>query len=65
MNILPIPMLDGGHLMFMGIECVRGKPLSEKAIIMAQRVGLALLVALMVFALYNDILRLVTGKMLP
>jgi len=65
MNILPIPMLDGGHLLFMGIECARGKPLNEKALITAQRVGLALLVALMVFALYNDVLRLVTGKMIP
>ena len=65
MNILPIPMLDGGHLLFMVIEWVRGKPLKEKTLVMAQRVGLALLVALMVFALYNDILRLVTGKMLP
>ncbi len=65
LNILPIPMLDGGHLMFIGIECARGKPLSEKALGVAQRVGFALLVTLMVFALYNDILRLITGKMLP
>jgi regulator of sigma E protease len=65
LNILPIPLLDGGHLMFLGIESVRRKPLSEKALMMAQRVGLALLITLMVFALYNDILRLITGKMLP
>jgi regulator of sigma E protease len=65
LNILPIPLLDGGHLLFFGIEFVRRKPLSEKVLIVAQKVGLALLIALMVFALYNDILRLVTGKMLP
>jgi regulator of sigma E protease len=65
LNILPIPLLDGGHLMFLGIECVRGKPLGEKVLMVAQRVGLALLVTLMVFALYNDVLRLITGKMLP
>jgi regulator of sigma E protease len=65
LNILPIPLLDGGHLLFFGIEFVRRKPLSEKVLAMAQKVGLALLVALMVFALYNDVLRLVTGKLLP
>lgn len=65
LNILPIPLLDGGHLLFFGIEFIRRKPLSEKVLLVAQKVGLALLVALMVFALYNDILRLVTGKMLP
>ncbi len=65
LNVLPIPVLDGGHLMFLVIEMVRRKPLSEKVVMMAQRVGLALLVTLMVFALYNDILRLVTGKLLP
>jgi len=65
LNILPIPLLDGGHLLFLGIEFVRRKPLNEKVLVVAQKVGLALLVALMVFALYNDILRLVTGKMLP
>jgi regulator of sigma E protease len=65
LNVLPIPILDGGHLMFLAIEAVRRKPLGENAMAMAQRVGLALIVALMVFALYNDILRLITGRMLP
>lgn len=65
LNILPIPILDGGHLLFMGIELVRRKPLSERSMLMAQRVGLALLVTLMVFALYNDIIRLITGKTFP
>jgi regulator of sigma E protease len=65
LNLLPIPILDGGHLMFLGIEAIRRKPVSEKVIIISQRVGLALLLTLMVFALYNDILRLFTGKMVP
>jgi regulator of sigma E protease len=65
LNILPIPILDGGHLLFLSIEAVRRRPLAENVMAMAQRVGLALLVALMVFALYNDILRLITGRMLP
>jgi regulator of sigma E protease len=65
LNILPIPLLDGGHLMFLGIECIRRRPLSERVLAMSQRVGLILLVALMVFAFYNDILRLISGRMLP
>ncbi len=65
LNVLPIPILDGGHLLFIVVELIRKKPLSERVMMIAQRVGLALLVTLMVFALYNDILRLVTGKTLP
>jgi len=65
LNLLPIPILDGGHLMFLAIEFVRKKPIKENVIMVAQRLGLMILVALMVFALYNDILRLITGKMLP
>lgn len=65
LNLLPIPILDGGHLLFLGIEFVRRKPASEKVVMVAQRVGLAILVTLMVFALYNDIIRWITGKMLP
>ncbi|MFQ5847839.1 MAG: RIP metalloprotease RseP [Candidatus Methylomirabilales bacterium] len=58
LNLLPIPILDGGHLLFFSIELLRGKPVSVKRREMAQRVGLVLLVALMVFAFYNDIFRL-------
>jgi len=58
LNLLPIPILDGGHLAFFGIELLRGKPISVKKREMAQRVGLVLLVALMIFAFYNDIFRL-------
>ncbi|MBI5640510.1 MAG: RIP metalloprotease RseP [Nitrospirae bacterium] len=65
LNLLPVPVLDGGHLVFLLIERIRNKPLGEKVIMMAQRVGIALLVTLMVFALYNDIGRLISGKTLP
>ncbi|HAG51393.1 MAG TPA: RIP metalloprotease RseP [Deltaproteobacteria bacterium] len=58
LNLLPIPVLDGGYLVFFGIEAMRGKPLSEKVIMVAQQIGIALLVLLMVFVTYNDILRL-------
>jgi regulator of sigma E protease len=65
LNLLPIPMLDGGHILFLGIEAVRGKPLNEKVIMVAQRVGLAMILTLMIFAFYNDVMRLITGKMIP
>jgi regulator of sigma E protease len=62
LNLLPIPVLDGGHILFLGIEALRRKPLSEKVIMASQRVGLAVLLMLMAFAFYNDIVRLITGK---
>ena len=65
LNLLPIPVLDGGHLLFLAIEAVRRKPLSEKVILMAQKAGIAILVSLMVFALYNDLGRIFAGKVLP
>lgn len=65
LNLLPIPILDGGHILFLGIEAIRRKPLNEKLITVAQRVGLALILFIMVFALYNDIMRLITGKTFP
>lgn len=65
LNLLPIPILDGGHILFLGIEAVRRKPLSDKAIMIAQKVGLAMIIFLMVFAFYNDIMRLITGKTIP
>jgi regulator of sigma E protease len=65
LNLLPIPILDGGHLLFLGIEAIRKKPLSERAIMIAQRIGLAVIITLMVFAMYNDIFRLTSGKPLP
>lgn len=58
LNLLPIPVLDGGHLLYYLIELVKGRPVSERAMIAGQFVGLTLIVALMGLALYNDILRL-------
>ncbi len=57
LNILPIPVLDGGHLVFLGIEVFRRKPLSLKQRALVQQVGLAFLLILMVFITYNDIAR--------
>jgi regulator of sigma E protease len=54
---LPIPVLDGGHLLFSLIEWVRGKPVSLRKREIAQQVGMVLLVGLMIFAFYNDIFR--------
>ena len=58
LNLLPVPVLDGGHLVFYTIEAVRGAPLSMQKMELAQRVGAALLVGLMVFALFNDVSRI-------
>lgn len=58
-NLLPIPMLDGGHLLFYSIESVKGSPISEKTQEYAFRMGLALLVGIMVFANLNDIMQLI------
>ncbi|UCG14948.1 MAG: RIP metalloprotease RseP [Deltaproteobacteria bacterium] len=66
LNLLPIPVLDGGHLLFFSIEAIMGKPLSMKKRETAQQVGLFLLIVLMVFVFYNDIYRLVyPGKPMP
>ena len=59
LNLLPVPLLDGGHLMYYSIEILTGKPVSEKIMETGQQVGIALLFALMIFALYNDINRLI------
>lgn len=59
LNLLPIPMLDGGHLLFYAFEAVRGKPLSERIQEIGFRIGLALVMMLMVFAFWNDISGLV------
>jgi len=62
MNILPIPVLDGGHLLFFVIEAVIGRPLSLRKREIAQQVGLALLLLLMALAFYNDIVIRLFGK---
>jgi regulator of sigma E protease len=61
LNLLPIPLLDGGHLMYYTIEIFKGRPISDRAIEIGQHVGMALLFTLMAFALYNDITRLISG----
>ncbi|MDA8169486.1 MAG: RIP metalloprotease RseP [Nitrospiraceae bacterium] len=61
LNLLPIPILDGGHIFFLAIEGVRGKPLSETVQMNLQRIGLLILIIIMAFALHNDILRLLRG----
>jgi regulator of sigma E protease len=58
LNLFPVPLLDGGHLLFYMVEAVRGRPLSERAQEMGFRIGLGLVLMLMVFATYNDILHL-------
>lgn len=59
LNILPIPILDGGHLLFYLIEAVRRRPLSEKIQVIGTKIGLMFLVVLMLIALYNDIIRVI------
>jgi regulator of sigma E protease len=61
LNLLPIPILDGGHLLYYCIEWIKGSPVSERTMIAGQYVGMAALAALMSLAFYNDILRLVAG----
>jgi regulator of sigma E protease len=60
-NLLPVPLLDGGHLLFFACEGLRGKPLQLRTREIALQVGLFLLVALMAFVIFNDISRIVQG----
>lgn len=59
LNLLPIPVLDGGHIFFFLIELIKGKPVSQKNRERAQQVGFFMLISLMVFAFYNDIMRII------
>src|SRR4030095_7346099 len=61
LNLLPIPLLDGGHLLYYAVEIIRGSPVSERVMELGQSVGLALLLLMMAFAFYNDINRLFSG----
>ncbi|QEL55217.1 RIP metalloprotease RseP [Chromobacterium paludis] len=61
LNLLPIPVLDGGHLMYYVAELVRGKPVSERAQLLGQKIGFILLASLMAFAMLNDFSRLLGG----
>ncbi|MDX7952002.1 RIP metalloprotease RseP [Lichenihabitans sp. Uapishka_5] len=60
-NLLPVPLLDGGHLMYYLVEAARGRPMSERAQEIGFRFGLAIVSSLMIFATFNDVLRLVHG----
>src|ERR1051326_6704619 len=59
LNLFPIPLLDGGHLLFYGFEAVRGRPLSERAQEVGFRIGFAIVLMLMIFATYNDVWRVI------
>ena len=60
LNLLPIPLLDGGHLMYYVVEIIKGSPLSERAMEIGQQMGMMMLFTLMAFAIYNDINRLIS-----
>ncbi len=62
LNLLPVPLLDGGHLMYYAVEVLKGSPVSERTLEIGQRVGMAVLFSLMAFAIFNDINRLVGGS---
>ncbi|MDP6931178.1 MAG: site-2 protease family protein, partial [Planctomycetota bacterium] len=57
-NVLPIPVLDGGHILFLAIEGIKGSPVSPRVFTYSQVAGLVFVIALIVFVTYNDILRL-------
>jgi len=61
LNLLPVPVLDGGHLMYYIVEIIKGRPVSERALEIGQRVGMVLLFTLMAIAIYNDIHRQLGG----
>jgi regulator of sigma E protease len=57
LNVLPIPVFDGGHLFFLLIEKLKGSPVSERVLGYSQMVGIVLIVSLMVWVTYNDVIR--------
>jgi regulator of sigma E protease len=61
LNLLPVPILDGGHLLYYVFECVRGKAVSERVELFGQRIGLTILVLLMSLAFFNDLNRVLFG----
>jgi len=61
LNLLPIPVLDGGHLLYYTIEIIKGGPVPERVMEIGQQIGLVALAMLMAFAFYNDLTRLFSG----
>jgi regulator of sigma E protease len=61
LNLLPVPLLDGGHLLYYAIELVKGSPVPEKLWEVGQKLGIALLITMMACALFNDVSRLISG----
>jgi regulator of sigma E protease len=59
-NLFPIPILDGGHFLFLGLEALLRKPISIKKMEIAQQIGLIFIILLMLFAFYNDLIRIFT-----
>src|SRR5690606_33613761 len=65
LNLLPIPVLDGGHLVYYALEGIRGRPLSERFIELTQKAGLGVIMMMMALALFNDITRLIGSCWMP
>jgi len=63
LNLLPIPVLDGGHLLFYLVEAVKGSPVSERIQLIGYQVGLFLVAGIMILAFYNDIVRIFQGQL--
>jgi regulator of sigma E protease len=61
LNLLPIPVLDGGHLMYYIVEIIKGSPVSEHTMLLGQKIGFGLLGLLMTVAIFNDINRIIVG----
>jgi regulator of sigma E protease len=62
LNLLPVPLLDGGHLLYYVVQVLKGSPVSERVWEIGQKIGIAMLGTLMLLALYNDIHRLFSGQ---
>jgi regulator of sigma E protease len=62
LNVLPIPVLDGGHLFFLLVEKIKGSPVSERVLGYSQMVGVVLIISLMVYVTFNDVVRWLLPK---
>ena len=61
-NLFPIPILDGGHFLFLTLEAILRKPVSIRKMEIAQQIGLTLIILLMLFAFYNDLIRIISPE---